>query len=133
MSDEEEVKTAAQVAMEGGPLLNDKKLEEEPSNDPTEEELAELEKLMQRPEVQSLNTILLIAWRIFYVARSQMADLTEQKMTPEIFNYLMQALSEKALVPYKISELRKDVKNKLQPWLKSTSVQAGKEYSERLG
>ena len=128
---EDEVKSAADIAMEraaSGETLHE---EPEESEDTTEKEIAIIEEVMQNPEIESLNSIMLTIWRLFYVARTQMTEKSGGKVTPEIFNYLMTALSEKAMEPYKISTLRKDLKNQLNNWLKTTSVQAGREFSER--
>lgn len=98
-------------------------------------ELEELEKLMGHPEIQSLATLFLMQWRIYFLLRQSVMRVVQGaggEMTDEAMQHYMSALAEKANGPFSVTELRADIKKLLVPWLRLESIRQGKENSDKL-
>ena len=91
-------------------------------NKPTKEELEEIEKTMQSPEVAHSSGMLLAAWRLYWLARAQLIADSKGKFHDGNFHIVSQALSRSAMSGFKVGKFKNQVKQIVLPWLKSLSV-----------
>lgn len=118
-------------------MAEDEVAEELPPEDEAKlkAELEELEKLMGHPEIQSLATLFLVNWRMYFLLRQSVMRVVKGvggEMTEEAMQHYMSALAEKANGAFSVTELRSDIKKLMIPWLRQESIRQGKENSDKL-
>jgi hypothetical protein len=91
-------------------------------NKPTKEELEEVERVMQSPEVAHASGMLLAAWRLYWMARGQLIADSKGKFNDGNFHIVSQALSRSAMSGFRVGKFKNQVKQIVLPWLKSLSV-----------
>jgi len=84
--------------------------------------LIQVEEAMQNPDVSHAAGLMLAAWRLFFLARAQMIQVSKGKLNQGNFNIVSQALSNAACQGFKIGVLKNQVKTVVMPFLRKMAM-----------
>lgn len=92
--------------------------------DEEKQEMEELHKVMQTPEMNEMVALMILVWRMYYVVRLGMQHVSQGKLDDEKAGYLMQSIMAKAAAePINTYDLKKSVRKYLFPFLDSIKVE----------
>lgn len=90
--------------------------------EPSSDDLAAIEKAMQRPEMQHAAELLLAAWRLYWLGRVNMISASNGAITDDNFQVVSNNLAHVATVKFKIGKLKNQLKRIVLPFLRKLSM-----------
>ena len=77
---------------------------------------------MQRPETAKAVGLVLAAWKLYWLARSNLIEVSKAKINDHNFPMVSQALSKAACEGFKVGKFKNQVKGDVLPFLKKLSA-----------
>jgi hypothetical protein len=93
---------------------------------PSSEELEKIEKLLKDPGISKGTSLVLAAWKLYWLAREYTIAISKGKLDDKNFGVMSQALSKAACSGFKIGKFKNQVKNEVLPFLKRLAAQEAK-------
>ena len=95
---------------------------DEPTQGGDNTELEALGKLMTEHKVAEAAGLVLAAWRLYWLARTNMIAVSEGRITEQNFAVISEALAKSACSGFKIGRFKTQMKRSVMPFLRMLSM-----------
>jgi len=84
--------------------------------------IAQIQKIMNIPGMSELCGLVILNWRTYSLIRHKINETCGDRLSPEVFDGLLQGLIATAMDKFSVVKLRSDMKKMMMPWLKNMSI-----------